>query len=68
MPGSSSTTTVVGIRLKNDTLDTIRRRCSKSGETVSSHLRRRIEYDTTRKHHKPSRKLLISPLDNGATG
>ena len=51
MAGISGKPQVVGIRLPNELMEIIRRRCSNNRyETVSAYLRDRIIYDITRKH------------------
>lgn len=53
MPGKSSQTTVVTIRLPNNVMNKIKKRCSENRyDSVSAYLRDRITYDITRKHQK----------------
>lgn len=57
MPGKSTRTTVVTLRLPNDVVEKVKRRLSGTGypETVNSYLRKRIIYDINRKHARSSK-------------
>jgi hypothetical protein len=57
MAGVSKSTKVVGVRLPNEVVETIRRRCMRNLHyiTVGTYLRNRIVYDITRKHGSNSK-------------
>ena len=50
MPNTSSKTTPVAFRLPIDVYAIIKRRSDKMGIEVSEYLKRRVSYDTNRKH------------------
>lgn len=55
MPGASSKTTLVTLRLPNDVVEIIQRRVGGTGYppgTVRSYLEKRVIFDVRRKHKK----------------
>ncbi len=59
MAGKSSKTTILSIRLPNEAMLILNRRCSTNRyESVGDYLRARILYDLYRKHGKRKNKIL----------
>lgn len=50
----SKTTKVLALRLLNEVVDTLERRARKQGISLHEYTRRRLSYDTLRKHEKVS--------------
>ena len=50
MAGTSSITKPVGFRLANNVYAIIERRAGRQGISVGEYLRKRVKYDTLRKH------------------
>ena len=53
MPGESKITKVVGVRLLNEDIETLRRRCRENRfDSISAYLRDLIHYQINRSHHR----------------
>lgn len=53
MPGKSTRSQVISVRLPNEVVETIKRRFAKNRfDSVGAYLRDRIIYDVTRKHSR----------------
>ncbi len=57
MAGHSTKTTVIGLRIPNDVLETVKRRMAKGNyKTVQEYLGERLIYDIMRRHDKRKEK------------
>lgn len=52
MPGRSTKTQVVSIRLPTEVIDVIRRRVDNGWDSVSQYVRNLVTYEVMRNHHR----------------